>query len=877
MQKILVFISFLCLIFQTAQSQLFFDGQSAQHTWNSCAYDAMGNKYVGGMQDYYLGTQFTLRKYSNMGTILWTINDGACTNGSKIMEVQVATNGDIFVVANLNDNAMLNNVSQTVLGGSDQFLIKYDNNGNYLWHKQLACANSMANIGGLKLLPNSNGNPIILGHFNTNLTIDGVTHPGLGGNPNQPTTVYWVVFDKNTGSVVSYNENPNVSTMTCFTIDNYGSLYYSGYSNSQLVLTRIRLSNNSIVWTQTGSTGAQFYDITSDNIGSIYVTGMCQGSGMNFGGQPYSSLSIYDDIIIGKIDTTTGNVLWVNTFGGVNTDDGKKIKWAIGGKLYVTGFFENSANFDNFTVQSNGAWDIFLARIDPANGSPLWVTHGGNANSDIPLDLEINPINKNVLLTGVSTFTLNDPVIFGPLTFTDTSHIGYWVETLPNACQINGKVFRDMDNNSSLNAADLPFQNVVIQASPVNYFAASGTDGSYQIFTDTGSYSLTIPYPPLYYTATTASPQTAVFTVLGQIDAGNHFGFAPVPGMNDLQVHITPINYGARVGMGEIYHLTYENIGTTTINNAAVSFKFPSGASFNSAVPSVTAVNSDSASWNVGSLVPGQTGFIVVYMNIATGLPINSFLNFTARINPTTGDQNPTDNAFILAHTVVNSWDPNDKHVFPEGNITPTQVAAGQWLTYTVRFQNTGNDVAYNIEIKDALSANLDVASLEILAASHNYDWTLSGNGQLRFNFPNINLPDSGANEVESHGFIQYRIKAKTNLALGTEIKNTAYIYFDFNPAIITNTTNTLVSTTIAVDNSITSQPFTIFPNPAKEEIFVTSTEQIQSLTLYDLTGKKLNMVQNATKMNIADCAKGLYLLEIVTAKGKAINKIVVE
>src|SRR5438093_2053651 len=46
--------------------------------------------------------------------------------------------------------------------------------------------------------------------------------------------------------------------------------------------------------------------------------------------------------------------------------------------------------------------------------------------------------------------------------------------------------------------------------------------------------------------------------------------------------------------------------------------------------------------------------------------------------------------------------------------------------------------------------------------------------------FPNINLTDSGSNEPASHGFIQYKIKLQTGVPAGTQIQNTAYIYFEF-------------------------------------------------------------------------------------------------
>jgi hypothetical protein len=50
-------------------------------------------------------------------------------------------------------------------------------------------------------------------------------------------------------------------------------------------------------------------------------------------------------------------------------------------------------------------------------------------------------------------------------------------------------------------------------------------------------------------------------------------------------------------------------------------------------------------------------------------------------------------------------------------------------------------------------------------------------------------LPDSGTNEVASHGYIIYRIRTKADVAAGSLIENTANIFFDENPAVVTNTT----------------------------------------------------------------------------------------
>ena len=100
----------------------------------------------------------------------------------------------------------------------------------------------------------------------------------------------------------------------------------------------------------------------------------------------------------------------------------------------------------------------------------------------------------------------------------------------------------------------------------------------------------------------------------------------------------------------------------------------------------------------------------------------------------------------------------------------------------------------------DTLDANLDVSSFELLAYSVQPVVQIIGN-VARFNFPNINLPDSNSNEPGSHGFVQFRIKLKNGLQLHTAISNTSYIYFDFNSPVQTNTVvDTLLDCNLVVN-----------------------------------------------------------------------------
>lgn len=135
---------------------------------------------------------------------------------------------------------------------------------------------------------------------------------------------------------------------------------------------------------------------------------------------------------------------------------------------------------------------------------------------------------------------------------------------------------------------------------------------------------------------------------------------------------------------------------------------------------------------------------------------------------------------------VRTSFDPNDKRGFPLGYGPSHYIDRDVPIRYMIRFQNTGNDTAFNVVVRDSLPAQLDPATLRVGSASHPFEWTLSGQGYLTFRFPGILLPDSTTNEPASHGFVQFSILPKTGLPPATPVQNRAAIYFDYNAPVFT-------------------------------------------------------------------------------------------
>jgi len=153
----------------------------------------------------------------------------------------------------------------------------------------------------------------------------------------------------------------------------------------------------------------------------------------------------------------------------------------------------------------------------------------------------------------------------------------------------------------------------------------------------------------------------------------------------------------------------------------------------------------------------------------------------------------------LVKQFVQGSFDPNDKAENHGGGIAPAQIAAGEYLNYLIRFQNTGTDAAFNITIRDTLDAKLDWSTFEMVSASHPYQLQINNSNQMAWVFNNINLPYSAIDEPGSHGYIAYRIKPKSNPGIGAAIANRASIYFDFNLPVQTDFAMTIVGTPIAL------------------------------------------------------------------------------
>jgi uncharacterized repeat protein (TIGR01451 family) len=444
-----------------------------------------------------------------------------------------------------------------------------------------------------------------------------------------------------------------------------------------------------------------------------------------------------------------------------------------------------------------------------------------------------------------------------------------------NCSVIQGTVFNDINNDGVQNNGETGVSGINVNLAPANIYCFTDVNGSYSFSATSGTYTISLSNPPQFYTSSPVSHSVNV-TTYGQIYSQNNFALAPSPNINELSVNLwyyTP----PRPGFTSNLYLFYKNNGTT-VQNGTVKLVFDNHFSFTSSTPNYSSLSNDTLTWNFTNIAPFSQGTITASFTLPTTVSLGTQLTSFATIYPFAGDTLPANNFDTLNEIVVGSYDPNDKAVEP-AETGESFFTDGLPLTYTIRFQNTGTADAVNIYVQDTLSQNLNIETFKMIAASHPFTLQMRGNGILTWTFDNIMLPDSNANEPQSHGFIKYSINPLQTLTNQDTIENTAFIYFDFNPPVITNTVKTYLEQILGIRDLSSENNVSVYPNPVNDiATFELSETNGLHCTLFIYNGLSeitYSSVLNdsGNKINCSNWKKGFYFYIICNLEGKIIGK----
>jgi hypothetical protein len=443
---------------------------------------------------------------------------------------------------------------------------------------------------------------------------------------------------------------------------------------------------------------------------------------------------------------------------------------------------------------------------------------------------------------------------------------------------ISGKVYYDFNSNNVFDSSDFPASNMMIQEPTINSTGLTRFDGDYSIYTQSpGTFTINPVNTSNYYTAVPVS-HAVIFNGVNEIDSLNDFALQPSSIINDLQIGISPLT-AFRPGFYASYNVTYNNVGTTALTPTIVMFLDTSLVYDTSSVIPTT-INSDSITWDLPLLAPFNGGSFTVTCVVNSTTPIGTLIDSEVRIEPVAGDTTASDNTASWQVTTTGSYDPNDILVNRSFIETP-ELNSPPFLNYIIRFQNTGNDTAFNIHIQNQIPIELLETTFELIDASHPVDVNYNAvNRTFTFSFNQVLLPDSNINEPASHGYVEYRMKPLSTLSAGQSIVNNAGIYFDFNAPVLTNDAVTSIISPTSV-HAISSDDLKVnlYPVPARNMLTInirSNNAEPVSYQMFDITGKTIspeklipvNSGKGLVNENISFLENGYYLIKFRTGSG---------
>jgi uncharacterized repeat protein (TIGR01451 family) len=446
------------------------------------------------------------------------------------------------------------------------------------------------------------------------------------------------------------------------------------------------------------------------------------------------------------------------------------------------------------------------------------------------------------------------------------------VPALPGDCGVvNGRVFVDNNANCATNSGENNLPATVVRLEPGPYYGNTSSNGQYSVQVPYGSYEVFAEHPVL--------EQSCPVVQVVQQAVHNNVN-VPMEVGAQLDMQVTMSDGAARPGFQYQVAVQVNNLTADAAGTVSLMLEHDALLGLVSATPAPTSTAGNVLTWT-GAAFSFTNAFQSRTVQLRFQVPpdvglLGTDLLTAATVSTTSTDADLSNNTFVLLRTITGAYDPNDKLAYTSsGNTDVWQLGADEWIDYTIRFQNTGTDTAFNVVITDTLPSNLDPGSIITGASSHNFTWELRDAGTLKFYFPNILLPDSNINEPRSHGFVSFRMLPHLPIAPGTIIENIANIYFDFNPPVITDPSVLVAEFSTGV-GEVDEPRLQLSPVPVNDQLNVSSYVEIRSVRIFTVDGREVDhrsIKATSGTIDVSVLNAGAYLLVARMSNGSTVRK----
>ncbi len=479
---------------------------------------------------------------------------------------------------------------------------------------------------------------------------------------------------------------------------------------------------------------------------------------------------------------------------------------------------------------------------------------GTDAWSDFTGDLDPNTVD-------ITSLRATDKYIY----FTNILDGKLWQRPFSDVLRnpVSGRVWYDLNNNGIQGPTEGAYPNIVLETHPGQRLAMCNSLGRFTLVDGTVGDTLRPVLP---------SPFLASDPAYVVIDSSLNpltFRIYWNPPVSDLRVTATPLS-DFLSGLPVATVFTLSNVGADTLSGV-LQVVLDENLDLISTTPDSSSFNGTNLlTWQFADLKPLEKRNFQALLRVKLLIPSTPIAIIAQA--PNVDDITPKNNIDTLLRIVLGSFDPNDKQV-DRAILRSDEVPDKPELTYTIRFQNTGNYPAFRVRLIDTLSSWLDVSKLNVLAASHPWSANLHENNILEFIFDNINLPDSSSDIEGSQGFIKFSLPTIGLIPPDSMFVNQAHIYFDLNTPISTNQAITRIEQkvvkTIEWLGQMHSLP--VSPNPTEQFIQISLPETDDSggiLWIANASGQfvlQQNFGENSIRLNVGALPAGTYFVWMKT------------
>ena len=487
-----------------------------------------------------------------------------------------------------------------------------------------------------------------------------------------------------------------------------------------------------------------------------------------------------------------------------------------------------------------------------------------NANGYLAQDLtiwEFETLSYTDLAAG--TYTMDAYPMLGQCQVSTTIEVP---DLGPGCTRIEGDAWFDQDADCVFDAGEVGVPGSIMVIEPGTQYASTGVNGHYSFSLPAGNYTIEQTNPTLepYCPATQPVP----FTVNGpiaDIDFANN-STAPL----DMRAHIS--SGFARPGFGHNIGASVSNSTAQLTGTVVVTITVDPTVTIGTISPAPTSSAGNVYTWQLAELdYFGYQGFSI-QTTVPVSTPLGTLLNHSISVSSANPDADLGDNTDLTTRVVVGSYDPNDKTGVTSSRTSDLLylINEDEWIDYTIRFQNTGTAEAFFVTITDTLPEELDMTSFQMAVASHAHTYTFKPGRVVEWFFDDINLPDSTTNEVESHGFVKFRIKPAQPLLPGTTIENIANIYFDFNPPVITEPSVLTAEFSTGIAADVTTN-LVLAPVPASDHLRIISSTMVDMVTVLAMDGRTItqqSLRSTTATLDVSALISGTYIVLVSDSDG---------